>query len=157
MACRSTWHRRKAVDRKEFFESTEFFARSRHKLRVHAFDMTEDGLIQHASAVMLEKEPRDLAIKALGRAVTTAGEPKKEDVRMVQATAYFNLGMLFLTKHEGELHVPLSPYEHAHRAFQYAALLQPNNLQFENAERKSREHLGKMQRVNPSEDDDEDD
>ena len=33
MACRSTWHRRKAVDRKEFFESTEFFARSRHKLR----------------------------------------------------------------------------------------------------------------------------
>ena len=33
VACRSTWHRRKAVDRKEFFESTEFFARSRHKLR----------------------------------------------------------------------------------------------------------------------------
>ena len=33
MACRSTSHRRKAVDRKEFFESTEFFARTRHKLR----------------------------------------------------------------------------------------------------------------------------
>ena len=79
------------------------------------------------------------------------------ELRPTEPTAYFNLGMLFLTKHEGELHVPLKPYEHAHRAFQYAALLQPNNLQFENAERKSREHLGKMQRVNPSEDDDEDD
>ena len=33
VACRSTWHRRKAVDRKEFFETWEFFARARGSLR----------------------------------------------------------------------------------------------------------------------------
>ena len=72
MACRSTSHRRKAVDRKEFFESTEFFARSRHKLRADGGGTLVDvagghGLVGVLAAIFMSERLERVFVRDVRR------------------------------------------------------------------------------------------
>ena len=72
VACRSTWHRRKAVDRKEFFESTEFFARSHHKLRADGGGTLVDvagghGLVGVLAAIFMAERFERVIVRDMRR------------------------------------------------------------------------------------------